>query len=130
MAEVIENTGMSDRMAKWDLKYNSPYVRDLMDRTRATAVKNASTAFALLADAELRTKQFLNYYPISCIQIAPYLCYARQVWKNQQTKHGELLRCKVGELVTTWSSRGLDEELLWTLAANVFDIPRYTQLPT
>lgn len=122
MAEVIENAGMSDRMAKWNLKYDSTRIKELTDKAKPMYVRNATAAFEALESAETRIKQVLDCHPVSCIQIAPFLCYGREVWKQQKNKHGETLKRVVAELVVKWKMRGLDEDLLWTVATSVFDI--------
>jgi hypothetical protein len=122
MAEVSDKLPMSDRLAKWNLKYDSAHVKELMDKAKPMYLAHASTAFAQLEDVERRAKQLLDAVSVSCIQIAPYLCFSREVWKRQSNKHGETLAIAVDEMVVKWKMRGLNENLLRKTAREVFDI--------
>jgi hypothetical protein len=65
----------------------------------------------------------LNAAGVSTYQVAPYLAYARQVWKLQQTHHGLTLARQVAIVITRCVAMSLEQSVLELIRSQVFDVP-------
>ena len=111
-----------DRLDKWDRKFDTARVKDILDGEKPTMKTRAGVAFTELAAVENATKAVLNSAGISVAQTANYLNFARQVWKTDGTYEGETLRVAVEDHITKWVSRGLTRSVLERIRDEVFTI--------
>jgi hypothetical protein len=111
-----------DRTAKWDLKYDPKRIDDITTAGKPTYLTHVSAVFANLEDMELRTKQVVNGLGLPVQTVASYLSFARQVWKAQQTHHGETLAIEAQILIDKWVARSLVQSALEKIRKDVFDI--------
>jgi len=111
------------RTEKWDRRFNTTRIKEILDEERPTMLVNAGTKFAEITAMEDATKTIVNTAGISAKDTANYLNFAREVWKADGTYEGETLAIEVEVFLNKWVARGLTQSVLESIRTNVFTIP-------
>jgi hypothetical protein len=119
---AVHTIPAKDRLDKWDKKFNTARIKEILDDERPRMKEKAEVVFTELAAVEDATKAILNSIGISQRDTANYLAYARQVWKLDRTYEGETLRLAVQTLIDRWVARGLAKSTLEAIREDVFTI--------
>jgi len=113
-----------DRAWKWGMKYTAEHVADLINRTKPKMQEHVNAAFNELVDFELATKDLLNHHPVSVTEIPGYLCFTREMWKAKNKYAGKVLCRETGVKIAKWQARGLDDDIMWDIAFNIYNVER------
>lgn len=112
----------ADRVWKWDLKYTSENVAKMIDKTKGVMLEHVTSTFNDLVRYEMATKTMLNSQPVSVTEIAPYLCFSRELWKVKKKYAGQLLARECNARVEKWAARNLRRDVLWAIAFEVYTV--------
>ena len=112
----------ADRVWKWDLKYTSENVAKMIDKTKGVMLEHVTSTFNDLVRYEMATKTMLNSQPVSVTEIAPYLCFSRELWKVSKKYAGQLLARECNARVEKWAARNLRRDVLWAIAFEVYTV--------
>ena len=116
----------NERLDKWDRKFDTARIKDILDGEKPTMKTRAGVAFHELASMEDSTKNVLNDMGVTRSNVSRYLCFAREVWKADEKYEGELLKLATAEKIGKWAGQGLSTAVLEAIRDRVFTIPAPT----
>ena len=116
-------TKLEKRVSNYEYALSvKPAVREATRRKRTAAAyaRAAEVQFAI----ETGVKQLLATEPVSSIYVFWYIAYARSIGPViREHPDPEQLKIAVGLLTAKWQQRGLQENILRRIRAEVFDLP-------
>jgi len=114
----------SQRIQKWDAKFNTERVKGALDASRARMLVNVQAVFPQLTAMELQVKQVLDGLGISTALYGLYMSFAREIWSKQRRGiSGESLAQACATLVAKWVAMGLTQTVLERIRSDVFTVP-------
>jgi hypothetical protein len=116
-------TSASQRIAKWDAKFNTERIKAVLDELRPNMLANVQAVFPLIESMETQVKQVLDMQGISTSVYANYLAFSREVWRlKRMGVSGDSLAAECATLIAKWVARGLSLAILETIRSQVFDV--------
>ena len=116
-------TDPSQRIANWDVKYNTTRIKEVLDEKRPSMLAHVQSVFPDIYAMETQVKQTIDAEGVSIIQYAYYLSFGREVWALQRKGvSGESLAKEVATLIAKWVSRGLGQSVLEAVRTQVFNV--------
>jgi len=116
-------TSASQRIAKWDAKFNTERIKGSLDDQRARMLSNVQSVFPQIESMETQVKQVLDMQGISTAEYANYLAFGREIWRlKRMGASGDSLAREVAALLGKWVARGKTQAILETIRTQVFDV--------
>lgn len=115
-------TPAGERLAKWDRKFNTARIKEMLDEARPQMKSKIGQRFIDLAAVEDSTKNVLNNVGVSVATVGTYLCFAREVWSADNKYEAETLKLAVQTLIDKWVERGMSQTVLDAIREQVFTI--------
>jgi len=120
----------SDRIAKWNTKYNLERVNAILTEMRPTMYAKVQAVFPDLTAMELRVKQTLDAAGVPTRDYPSYLAFGRELWAlGRKEISGESAAKEAATLIAKWVARNLVQAVLQAIRTQVFNISAPTPPP-
>ena len=112
------------RIAKWNTKYNTTRIKDMLDEMRPTMLQKVTAVFPMITAMELQVKQVCDGAGVPTRDYPSYLAFGRQIWAlGRKEISGESAAQEAALLIAKWVARGLSAPVLQAIRSDVFNIP-------
>ena len=116
-------TSASQRIAKWDAKFNTERIKGVLDDSRERMFTNVQAVYPMIESMETQVKQVLDMQGISTALYANYMAFGREVWRlKRMGVSGDSLAFEVNVLLQKWVGRGYAQATLEVIRTQVFDV--------
>ena len=110
------------RMKKFEANYDPDSIRQSIERQRDGILEQQAVKQAELEKVENLTKLLISDEGVPSALFVPYLNFARQIWKIQNTFSSETLKIEADIMLYKWTRRGLDEDILKRIRKEIFTL--------
>ena len=112
------------RVDAWKAKYNIQRVKETLDDRKEQMYVHVQASFAMLCAMEEKVREVLNLSNVPTILYVPYLNFGRQMYKLEMNRliAGASLARETKVLVDKWHGRGLNRDVLKTIAKETFNV--------
>jgi len=110
------------RMKKLEANYDPDTIRQSIERQRDGILEQQAVKQAELEKIENLTKLIISEEGVPSALFVPYLNFARQIWKIQNTFSSETLKIEADIMLYKWTRRGLNEDILKRIRNQIFTL--------